>query len=31
VSSDTDPEALLQRLLATQMPAVPQWISPRER
>ena len=31
VSSDTDPEALLQRLLATPMPAVPQWISPRER
>ena len=31
VSSDTDPEVLLQRLLATPMPAVPQWISPRER
>ncbi|MCC6990834.1 MAG: TIGR00730 family Rossman fold protein [Acidobacteria bacterium] len=31
VSSGTDPGDLLQRLLATPMPAVPQWISPRER
>lgn len=31
VSSGTDPVELLQRLLATVMPPVPQWISPRER
>lgn len=31
VSSGTDAGELLQRLLATPMPAVPQWISPRER
>lgn len=31
VSAGTDPAELLQRLLATTMPAVPQWISPRER
>jgi predicted Rossmann-fold nucleotide-binding protein len=31
VSSGTDPVALLQQLLSTPMPAVPQWISPRER
>jgi uncharacterized protein (TIGR00730 family) len=31
VSSGTEAGELLQRLLATPMPAVPQWISPRER
>lgn len=31
VSAGTDPAELLRRLLATTMPAVPQWISPRER
>jgi uncharacterized protein (TIGR00730 family) len=31
VSSGTDARELLQRLLTTPMPAVPQWISPRER
>jgi len=31
VSAGTDPAALLRTLLATPMPAVPQWISPRER
>jgi len=31
VSASTDPVALLRTLLATPMPAVPQWISPRER
>ncbi len=31
VSAGTDPAALLRTLLATPMPAVPQWISARER
>ena len=31
VSAGTDPAALLRTLLATPMPAVPQWISSRER
>jgi len=31
VSSGTEPGVLLRRLLDTPMPAVPQWISPRER
>ncbi|MBL8139239.1 MAG: TIGR00730 family Rossman fold protein [Acidobacteria bacterium] len=31
VSAGTDARELLQRLLTTPMPAVPQWISPRER
>lgn len=31
LSSGTDPAELIARLLATRMPPVPQWISPRER
>jgi uncharacterized protein (TIGR00730 family) len=31
VAAGIDPAELLQRLLATPMPPVPQWISPRER
>ena len=31
ISAGSDPAELLQRLLATTMPPVPQWISPRQR
>mgnify|MGYP001221535450 FL=1 len=31
VSAGTDPAVLIERLLATRMPSVPQWISSRER